>query len=297
MALVVASTSTASANNAATLTITKPTGVAEGDLLLIAIAQPSAGANPTSTGFTICAQKQQNNSGASPDATVTLLYKIATAADVSASNYTIDDNYGASSMGVASMLRVTGWTTGNPVYTSSGTGGIADPVTAATQTGLSLTRPSSSLMLLITGFHSDDSPTSSATFSGYSVTSGESNPTWTEVQDEQVDITTSLANLAIGVAYANSTSTSTVTGCGVTISSDTGGGADAYASLLAIINEPVGASGTNSLLVNQTHNFFSEAGVQVGTTGTNALHSVSPTLNTQSGEGGISTVWTNTNKS
>lgn len=249
MALAVASTSTASAADSNTLNITAPTGIQSGDLLLIALVAPNL-ATPTSTGFTISASKQQNNSGALPDVTVSLLYKIATVADESTGTYTVDDNQGAASMGVASMLRVTGWGTTDPVYTSASTGGAADPVTGISVTGLTLARPGQQLLLMLTGFRSMSSLGARSVFSssGYTITSSDSNPTWTELQDTYQVIYSNTDNLGFSLAYALSSDTSTITGFSNTITSDSNGDSDGYASLLAVLVAPTSATPTSSTI-------------------------------------------------
>lgn len=296
MALVVESTSTVTANNATSLTITKPTGVAVGDLLIIASGGTGLSSVPACSGFTTGVTKVQDNSGTNIDLNIILLYRIADASDVSASNYSIT-GYGASGAGNAAMFRISGWSSGNPFYASATDGGSMDATSATTsQTGLTLVTPASQLLINLTCFYSNPASLSTATFGTYTVTSADSNPTWTEVVDSTVDISGTTAKYCTGVAYANRTATSTITGYSTTISSDANGGSDGYASIFAVIVEPVAAQGTNALLAVDQDTFFANAGATVGTQGSNALHEAGATFFNQSGNATNPTQWTNETK-
>lgn len=291
MALVVESTSSASASNATDVTVTKPSGVEVGDLLLILSGDTDNFTDnlPTSTGFTRIANKSQ---GVSDGATVVILSRIADSSDVSASNYTVDYPGGTTSAGIAGMMRVSGWNTGDPLYASASDGGLEDSASINTgASSLTITPPNQQLLLLITSFNSYSGTKSSATFDGYTVTSADSNPSWTEVFDTQVSLFSNANNFAMSAAYAIRTDTSTITAYDLDISTDTSGDADYFASLLAVIVAPLDQTGTNALLeVSPTT--FSNTAVEVGTAGTNALLEVSPTIPTQSGSATSPSSWT-----
>jgi hypothetical protein len=290
MAFVVESTSSASDDGVDNLTITKPTGVEVGDLLLIGVHGHYLSA-ATVSGFSVGATYSQNNAGGIPDATVTLLYRIATSDDVSASNYTIA-LVEPTSLGAAGMMRVSGWSTGNPVYTTATNGGFSDAANVEMgASGLSLSTPTNQLLIAIGSFYSNDSPITPSTFSGYSVTSGQSNPSWTEIIDVTRIVDAGTADSSFTMAYALRNDTSTITAYSFIASAGTSGGNDGFASMLAVICEPQNASGSNTLL-SVSPTVFSNAGVTVGTTGTNALLDVSPLLPTQSGKGTQPTQWT-----
>jgi hypothetical protein len=264
MALVVESTSSASANNSDSVTVTKPANVAVGDLLLIA----ASGYNldlPACSGFTVGVSKTTTTG---TDMSIALLYRIADASDVSASNYSVT-LAGAATSGVVGMLRVSGWTSGNPVYTSASSDTTGDPITASGASGLSVGRVSQQLLLILNGFKSDSGALSSASFSNYSITSSDANPSWTEVVDATVPINTSTINIGFSCAYALSSNTSTITAYNTDVSSDANGDADLICSLLVVINSPVNASGSNALH-SADADFFAPV-ASVGTTGTNAL--------------------------
>ena len=239
MALAVASTSSATVSDAASVTVTKPTGVAVGDLLLIAThASMGTGGNATCTGFSVAASNWDDEAGGLPDQGNTLLYRIADSSDVSAANYAVSHG-GSNYSGTVAMLRVTGWTTGNPVFGTAVATGTQDATSfTLSASGLSLKRVSaSSLILSLNTFHSNNSPYSSSTFSGYSITSGVANPTWIEIVDATISMFGGLDKASFACAYATTTDTSDITAFSVTGATDTGGTADTESSLLVVINE------------------------------------------------------------
>jgi hypothetical protein len=298
MALVVESTSSAKVSNSDSVTVTKPTGVAVGDLLLIA-ANGWALDLPACTGFDVAVS---HTTTTGTDMSIALLYRIADASDVSASNYTVT-LAGAQTSGIVGMLRVSGWSSGNPVYASASASGTGDPITSSGTTGLSVSRASQQLLLILNGFKSDSGALSSASFSGYSITSSDSNPSWTEVVDGTEGVAASSANLGFSCAYATSTDVSTITAYSTTVSSDVSGDADLICSLLVVINSPVNASGT-SALHSADADFFAPT-ASAGTTGSNALLQADADFFDPSGtateqiwanETKTSTSWTNESK-
>lgn len=293
--LVVESTSIATATNTDTVTVTKPTGVEVGDLLLIATHKVSAD-DATCTGFSVAQAAYYDAPGSIPNVGVTLLYRIADASDVAAANYTIN-HASTTDSGIVSMLRISGWTTGNPVHAYASDQGYQDDTSfTRSATGLSLSRPTASaVLLMLNAMYANTSPVSSASFSGYSVTSGVANPSWTEVQDTHVTITSGLYDISFSCAYAVTTDTSDVTGFSVTGATDTGGGEDSDISLLIVIVEPSGeVLGTNALF-ETSPTLPTQHGV-AGAVGSNALLDVSPSLFDQSATVVRNTNWTNESK-
>ena len=243
MSLVVASTSTVATNNAADLTITKPSGVAVGDLLVIMAAAEHDGndglgdARITCSGFTegVQAAREGNNSNTDLNVSCALLWKIADSGDVSASNYTISDENGTEGLGIAVMLRITGWTSGNPIWASRGTN-----TSYIETTGLTLSRPYPQLLLMMSAIKQD---TEEYNFASPAIYSASSNPTWTEVYDNWVTVNASSDGRVISAAfyYANSSDTTTITGYETVASTIAGGGSTGSASgvgLIAVIVEP-----------------------------------------------------------
>lgn len=294
MALAVASTSTVTGSSADTLVITKPSGVTVGDLLVIVASGEHDGNNGLGnsqiacSGFTkqLSPSREANNSNTDLNLGSVLLWKIADSGDVSASNYTIT-LAGSESLGLACMFRITGWTSGNPVYSSHTSNSSISP------SSLSLGRPSSQLLIMCVARKDDDEGWS---FGSYSVTSGDSNPTWTEVQDTYTTVnnTTDARRVSHGVAYAITSSTSAITAYSAT-ATDLNVGTNGTASdisFLAVICEPADATGTNNLHSVEPVIFGNTSAV-VGTAGTNALHEPSPEFFDQSGSGTAPTQWTN----
>jgi len=292
MALVVESTSTVSASNADNVTITKPTGVAVGDLLFI-VASGWQTNLPTCSGFTNAATYSVSVGGTI--VAVGMLYRIADASDVSASNYTVAIAGSATSSGIASMFRISGWTSGNPVLVSATGNGSADGITSSGATGLTLVRPQPQLLVLANVFQSTSGALSSATFSGYSITSANSNPTWTELQDTQIAVLAGAANVAMSVAYASSSDTSTITDYTTTVSSDTNGDADAVISLLAVICEPSNETADVSHL-DSAPTIFGPTVSQVNVSLDMSHNAVTPTVSGIDAYANAPTVWENETK-
>lgn len=294
MALAVASTSTASTNNANNVVVTKPTGVQVGDLLLIAV--PGLGnATATCSGFSTAINDFADFSGGLQDLSLTLLYRIADSSDVSASNYTVDPNLGATDSGVVAMLRVTGWTSGNPLFASAADSSSQDAASfTINPTGLSITRPGACLLLMLNLFGANNSPYSTATFSGYSVTSGVANPTWTEVIDTTFQ-TSSGPTGSFALAYANTTDTSNITEFLVNGATDTGGTDDTERILLCVLCEPVNST-TDLSHINVAPTIHAPTVTQVNVASDVSHNAILPTIHAPTARATSPTQWQNEDK-
>jgi len=291
MALAVESTST-STSTSKTVTITKPTGVAEGDLLLIIAPTGGLSSTVTSSGFTQAYEFDYEGPGAISDTTLFVLYKVATAADVSATNYTVtwSDFTGS----IAAMFRISGWASVNPVYQSSAGGFNNSTSGTFSQTGLTLSRLSQQVAIMVLCSYDDGDGDYYKTASSRTITSSDSNPTWTEVCDigPVTNSANGLSALTLNVAYATTSLSSDVTGFSFGyLEFDADEGAGGIGALL-LLEAPADATGTNALL-SVSPTIFTNAGVEAGTTGTNATFEVSPTIPTQSGRATSPTPWTN----
>ena len=268
MAVAIASTSTAQSNGDDTLVINAPTAIDEGDLLLLVVASGTFNEDVTSTGFT--------NSLVSVPTTLNsqrggfnVLYKIATLADESETNYTISgatDNY----LGLAVMYRVTGWSTSDPLYFSTSniqTLGQSDAVIDET---ISTIRPTAQLNFIVASAFSDDAGLNGElAMQDFELVSGDSNPSWT------TNSVSSRLNPSQGwygkmvVAHSNSTDTSDVTGYKFTYNEtsldDPASGAFGY----FMIASPSDASGSNTLITT-TSSAFDGSGV-TNVSGSNTL--------------------------
>lgn len=292
MALAVASTSSTSSDNAASLVLTKPTGVSVGDLLVIIAAGEHDGNNGTDnstiacTGFTKQLQpaRENNNSNTDRNVAAVFLWRIADSSDVSASNYTVT-NYSTQTLGVAAMFRITGWTTGNPIYSSrSENGGYVS-------SGFSLSRVSPQLLIMANVIKEDSRGYS---FASPTMTSSDSNPTWTEVVDANVVVNqdTDTRRISMAVYYANSSALSNITAYTVTetavIGSLGGGGS---VSFLAVLCEPLNATASNAVFQN-SNEYFSPLTASTQEP-SNDFQAIEPEFFTQSATATNPTQWVN----
>lgn len=242
MALAVASTSTVSGSNSGSLVVTKPTGVAVGDLLLIAVGGGGAGGAGeqitfTCSGFSESYRKQHDPGGSTTICSVAFLYKIADASDVSASNYTVSTP--TRYVGAVVMFRITGWPVTNPIYHSAGGGAYQDG-NLTVNDAVSFSRFNEQLLIMI-GFSADtgSDPGGAVTFSNYQITSSDSNPTWTELYEVGMDIDVGTVQADFFCAYAISSNTSTVTSYGFTKTGDSAGAEETTVWAIGIIYTPI----------------------------------------------------------
>ena len=200
MALAVETTSTATSTSTSVV-VTKPTGVAVGDLLLI-IAPTARLSTVTSSGFTQAYLGEYDAPGSIADVAMFVLYKVADSSDVSASNYTV--SYGSVTGSIAAMIRISGWTSGNPVYQSTEKGFTNNTDGTLTSTGLSLSRLSQQIHLMLMASYDDGDSDYYKDITNRSITSSDSNPTWTEVCNigPITNSVNGLSALTLNVAYA-----------------------------------------------------------------------------------------------
>lgn len=282
MAIVVESTSTASASNSASVVINKPTGVQVGDILLLAVS----GAGLTTaycTGFTVAVNRQQNNPSGINDASITLLYRTADASDVSASNYTVVSYSSTKGTGACVMMRVSGLNPGNPVtgYVTSASYSDGATYNPGYPEGMTpIPRPAAQTLMVMAVVHVGDS--NYASYSNYDVVSGEANPTWTELLDVDFGLEDNFYKCTFAVAYAFSTSTSDITAYNIDAASETTGDPDGFASFLAVIGLPQNAPGTAALL--QGTPTFPAPTSGGGTSGTAALLTTTPSVQAPTSE-------------
>lgn len=283
MALVVESYSTATDNNANSLTVTKPTGTVSGDLLLLLANGESTGNPPTCTGFTETVSDSQ--SGAK-GMNASALYKIAGGSEPA--SYTV--NVGTGLCGGATMLRISGWTSDAPVFSSDTFTGTHDTGSITINSGsVASDLPSNSLVVAFIGHAGNNA----VTVSNYTLTTGGSNPTWTEMQDTDYAISSGTTRQSIATAYANYNSTNDITQFSADLASTTSGDAETYVAMALVIVEPVGATGNHALhAVSPT--FFGASG-SAGSTGTHSLFEPTITLFATSATGQANS-WTNTNR-
>lgn len=197
MALSV-TTGTGTANGgSSSITITKPTSLAAGDLMIAKIVHMSASA-VTGSGWTAVTNQPDSPFFDSTNGNLTVLAKVATSGDAAASNFTFTSSNEAigiiyrviRTLGPSSWPAIASVLANLVVYDS-------DVVTAsgsvATFTG-GVTPVGADSLLILTVAHSDGG----ATFSTYDIVT--SDPTWTEAADIEGDTVTS-QTLGLASAY------------------------------------------------------------------------------------------------
>ena len=269
-------TVTTSSANAASLTITKPTGLAVGDLLVAFITAIAGGAFPIDTPAGWTMTLYDSNSSTRKFGVFT---KVADSSDVAAANFTFTTSGGASAM-VGVLVRCSGVASGSEITASE----FDETFTTSSPsfTGASTPATTDSLVLMaMTGWDNGGL----ITVSGYASTPSK---TWTELAD--LNINQGTIDPFLAVASAQSGSLTQITAYSATLSAtpDTCDGA------LIIIRPPTNATGTNALF-SIAPAFFDENG-RADTRGTNTLLEVSPTINTQNGRATSPTQWQNEDK-
>lgn len=308
MAIAVASVSSMVASNYPTssVTLTKPTGVTAGDLLVI-VAGGTAWGTPTGqplenysvnsgkatcTGFTegyFHSYDVNANSGVGGAARVNVLYRIADASDVAASTYSVTHNpssYG----GAAIMFRITGWTTGDPfahdlnVYQAH----VQDGSDTLSWSG-TMTRPAQQVLLMYACTVGDSD-------FGFSYSAQASTPTatWTEAGDTTFNVT-DYDGGALMVAYATTSATTDLTAFSLYKTLDVSDGPETTVTGILQIIDPQSDSGTSALHSGPNITFFANAGITDGQ-GTHARVAPNANFPATSGVATQPTVWTLTAK-
>jgi len=271
MALPVVSTfSSAGLNSAAAIVLTKPTGLAVGDLMVAYITGIlTAHTLTTPTGWTL-----QHTIIPSSQTTFACFTKVATSGDVAASNFSFARS---TTGGIGGMIiRVTDVASLSPVaYQALTTNTTSSATKAFTTAGTPLSVNS----VVLVCFSIND-------FSGTANTyTSTPSKTFTEVDERTWAV--GGVDPVISAASANAGTVAEITQFVVTLSASTG--VNSTGSML-IISGAFDQAGTNALLSVSPTQFAQSA--NAGTTGTNTLLAVSPTMLDQSGRGETPTVWT-----
>lgn len=263
---------------ATSVTITKPTGLAVGDLMLgyITCTAGSTFTLTTPSGWAVV----QNGDGTGAGARKFAVYsRVATSGDVAASNFTFDNN-GVTAAFVGVLVRCSGVAAGSEITTSE-----VDFVTSTSSpsfTGSSTPASGDSLVLMsISGWDTSGQPT----VSGYASTPSR---TWTEIADVSVD--NGSIDPFCAVASAPSNSTSQITAYSATLSQSK----STVLGTIIIVRPPANATGTSALITTSQTN-FTHAG-SANATGTTVFVSEATTVNTQTGRGDRPTQWQNSPK-
>ncbi len=241
MALVVGSSSTSAfaaifaGGNTIQVVLTKPSGLAVGDLMVAQYLDDGGYAVATSSGFTQIISTQNATNGNRS----TLYYKIATSGDAAASSFTFSagTTTGTGTVVGGAMVRITGASSSLPIWASSGDGSINN--TAAPSFNNTITPAVANSMLLLFA----SAQQNGNNISGYAIVT--SNPTWTEQWDFTNNPGTSYSS---SMAYAVRSQT-TATGN----SSITGGAASSdWVGQLVAIAPDKSFSQLDSVAISET---------------------------------------------
>jgi hypothetical protein len=255
MAIAYQSIQVASDRNATPLTITKPTGLAAGDLM-IAYLSCSSG----SGAWTLPANWTSVVTGTTADNYVAVFAKYATAGDAAASNF----SFTGTGDSVGLLLRFSG----NFNSTLSINKSVIN-MAGITTTGVD---PDFGGALVMFG-STESASTGSPVYSAYSVATD--NPTWTEIIDDRYDDLVEIHFFAAWGLRSQSTAT------GASSVTESVGGTNYGGVLLALV-ESTGADGNHTILTSTSDVF--DSGLSVGTTATHSLLDMNSTIGLSSGE-------------
>lgn len=285
MAIAVASTSTtAYASSITSVTITKPSGLQVGDIMVAVISYTlTTATTPTPSGWTAVVKNLNKND---------IYQKVADSSDVAASNFTFNLNDIGNAGG--SIMRITGGETNNVVFDfhSADVSGSASPLTV-THT---MENPALANVLLVMSILNDDNDVIS-TVSGHFVTGG-TNPTWTTLHNFNDGGEDSTFN----TVYATYASSTQITAFGHA-TTDADGSVFSNIALL-ILRPQTNGDGTHAQVAATCSVFDNSSSSSVPpsdqvvatcTTNTHTTDAVNPTVWTN--ETKNSSTWTNEEKS
>lgn len=204
MAVAYGSISNSGWQISSTAVVTKPSGLAVGDIM---IAYCAGDMTSFPTGFTSIGSTTAGGNNYKTN----LGYKVADSSDVAATNFTFTLN--GATTNICVLVRVTGSSVASSTIVSSG----ALVSNTATPSITGLTPYSRGDILLFQFWHGSDAVTA---VSSYAIAT--SNPTWTEI----LDTTAAGGNAGCGIAYATRsqlTATGNFSAAGGNASTDWGG--------------------------------------------------------------------------
>lgn len=278
MAATIASYNTANPGNGVNVTVTKPTGLAVGDLMIFHYAFNDA--TDTASSMFGWTHEVSNYGGTLKTG---LFWKIAESSDVSASDFTLGFS-GTVGNPLGAILRITNYNSTNLLNENKDTGANGDSTLAMSVTP---TTVNNLLLMFIANSEAES-------ISNYAIATD--NPTWTELYD----ITGGATGLACG--YATRTQT-TATGDASFSYSPGGGTEDFYGILVAIdavVDVTVTLDGAGILTLGQggSHDFVLDYLVQITSPGTLTLSTPEPTIEVEqnsewTNDSKPSTTWTN----
>lgn len=225
------------------VTITKPTGLSLGDMMVAHIGQAinftdSFGTVVIPSGWTLL--RTDSQTGTSPNTRSIICTKVVVPADISATNYLFTMNYVGSSGNVVGGA-ITQVQTSKPgiLVTTSSSATVAGG-TSETYSGITITNPDANSLILFFGTKSPVSQPNNT--SGYAVTNN--NPTWTETYDFDWAFSNYPLNLTMANAIRSATS---ATGDATDSATYSSGGAG-VGVLLSIYYQTIPLSGASYAL-------------------------------------------------
>lgn len=252
------------------ITITKPTGLAVGDLLLGLFGMVAGNTMTVPSGWT--ALSNSTSTWGLSNLDVAAMYKVADSSDVAASNFSFDVSDGTGAL-TGTLFRVSGFNTSS---ISGGGASASDTSTSSTRSHTIALTPTQTDCILFLAMGCQ--PNSTITVSSVSSTG---SPTWNEVKNETI----SAGNCWIG--YAAYPSVTQITNVSATLNENTNR-SDIY---LVAIRSQVDSS-LSLTLTSTTQSAFApteSAGTNISLT----LTETTQTAFAPTGKGSSPTVWTN----
>lgn len=280
MAQITVHSSNSAASATSPLVITKPTGLAVGDLLVatLAVSSGAASGSPvidTPAGWTSATSVTGGGNGAR------IVYKIADSSDVAASNFSFTaTSLPATPLFAGGLTRMSNFFTTSVIEDSfTGTTNSATVDTTFSFTGsLDFTVPNCVLVALFVA--SDPQAANPANVSGYTASQ---SVTWSEI----FDLGGFSSNTCLSAAYAEYTGTTAITSFGATLSA----AFDNHSGIIVAIRPYYPTTGTNALLDVSPVN-FAQNGIG-GTTGSNNLLTASTETFDANGRATTPSQWLN----
>lgn len=279
MAVTVESSSLGTFASGTTTVVTKPTGLAVGDLMIGQYTYRNSSASHTlPSGFTSVQSVQTNNSWQ------VVCYKVATSADVSATDFTFTTS--GTYMQNAGLIRISGYSQGTPI----GQSGVEGNITSGTNPTFNNTvTPFADSMLIMLMAASANGATLTQP-SVYAIATD--NPTWTELWD---NVNTGGGNpTALATAYAVRTA-STATGNSTITASFSGGSSYGWSCILLAVPLSKDIAVTDTLTITETKAV--NLGILINDTLTISETIITDNDRKWTTQNKSSTTWTNIDKS
>ena len=288
MGIVVESTSTATGSTP-NVTITKPTGLAVGDLL-IAVLSAEDDTPQTPTWNTLSGWSSAQGGNYDSRVAFSIQYKVATAGDVAASNFTFAMSTSAMTTIRGSLLRCSGAPVTAQSFTSAITNNLAAASFSFSDTFTSYT-PQEDGALVIMQIGGRGGGATQITVAGYNtVTTG---ITFTELYDVGITTTDPVGGkVVIASAYGVQGTAAALSQYSATYTASSS--VEDHFGQIVVFSPIVDATGTNTL-ATATASALAQTGT-CDTNGTNTFVTATGVTLPQTGRGEVPTQWTNETK-